>query len=246
MSNWVYCTLFTSVRILTADINWQKPAKILAISSQEWPSHMTVHTLNGHANRTATSTELNKSWESFVSRYCVKFQDDIMISSWYFMVRSLASAPYCSSSSESARKLTTSVSPFLLLHGGCSRYGRSAQRQIMRGLFAKWNGRPHSTIKTQKGQYYRNDKKHIKQNTNATKKTEHIIIIYITSYLKSHSCLKLSINFLYRSDHHKTSLQPNCTLMPFRIMSSQCYDIVIRHVVKSAKISYVTIIRFGP
>ena len=207
MSNWVYCTLFTSVRILTADINWQKPAKILAISSESdhqiWRFTFCSHTQwpckpNCSIHRTQLGFE---SWESFVSRYCVKFQDDIMISSWYF-IRSLASAPSpsCSSSSESARKLTTSVSPFLLLHGGCSRYGRSAQRQIMRGLFAKWNGRPHSTIKTQKGQYYRNNKKHIKQNTNATKKTEHIIIIiYITSYLKSHRCLNLSINFLYRS-----------------------------------------------
>jgi len=30
---------------------------------------------------------------------------------------------------------------------------------LMRGLFAKWNGRQHGTIKTHKGQYYRNNKK---------------------------------------------------------------------------------------
>jgi len=111
MSNWVYCTLFTSVRILTADINWQKPAKILAISSESdhqiWRFTFCSHTQwpckpNCSIHRTQLGFE---SWESFVSRYCVKFQDDIMISS-YFMVRSLASAPSPScSSSESARKL---------------------------------------------------------------------------------------------------------------------------------------------
>ena len=62
-----------------------------------------------------------ESWEFFVSWYFMKFRDDIVIL-WYRrgISRSIAgSAPSCSSS-ESARKLTMSVSSFLLLDTGCT------------------------------------------------------------------------------------------------------------------------------
>jgi len=74
-----------------------------------------------------------ESWEFFVSRYRVKLSDDIVILSWNFCGPFAGSAhPVCRL--DLARKLATSVSPFLL-HGGCSlamaHHSWSAQCQVI-------------------------------------------------------------------------------------------------------------------
>jgi len=73
-----------------------------------------------------------ESWEFFVSRYRMKFRDNIVISIRNFTVCSLAPPdPVC------RLRRPGNVSPFLLLHGVCSRlvmacHGRSAQPQVIR------------------------------------------------------------------------------------------------------------------